>query len=145
MKLLTNPADIDRVVSTDFWNLAQPFIRYDTLDLVEMKDGIIHRIIGHDCETILDIHGKRLTVYTLDEYLSRYDDEGYDLVKAFQVVYRKDKSITLRLVVTPFFTEKKEQEIISHWTKELGCTVNVEKVQQIPLMHNNKRLVTITE
>lgn len=136
---------IGRVISTDFWNLAQPFIRYDTLDLVEMKDGIIHRIIGHDCETILDIHGKRLTVYTLDEYLSRYDDEGHDMVKAFQVVYRKDKSITLRLVVTPFFTEKKEQEIINHWTKELGCTVNVEKVQQIPLMHNNKRLVTITE
>lgn len=136
---------IGRVISTDFWNQAQPFIRYDTLDLVEMKDGVVHRIIGHDCETIIDVHGKRLTVYTLDEYLSRCDDEGHDLVSAFQVVYRKDKSITFRLVVTPFFTEKKEQEITRYWTRELGCPVNVEKVHKIPLMHNNKRLVTITE
>lgn len=136
---------VGRVVSTDFWNLAQPFIRYDTLDLVEMKDGVIHRIIGHDCETIIDAHGKRLTVYTLDEYLSRCDSEGHDLVNAFQVVYRKDKTITFRLVVTPFFTEKYEEEITKYWTEELGCRVNVERVSHIPLMHNNKRLVTITE
>lgn len=136
---------IGRVVSTDFWNIAQPFIRYDTLDLIEMKDGVIHRIIGHDCETIIDVHGKRLTVYTLDEFLSRCDDEGNELVNAFQIVYRKDKSIIFRLVVTPFFTKKYEEEITNYWTEELGCPVRVEKVSQIPLMHNNKRLVTISE
>ena len=136
---------VGRVVSTDFWNMAQPFIRYDTLDLVEMKDGVIKRIIGHDCETIIDAQGKRLTVYTLDEYLSRCDNDGHELVNAFQIVYRKDKSITFRLVVTPFFTEKYEEEITRYWTKELGCPVWVEKVSQIPLMHNNKRLVTISE
>ena len=30
---------IGRVVSTDLWNRALPFLRYDTLDLVEVRNG----------------------------------------------------------------------------------------------------------
>ena len=134
-----------RVVSTDFWNLAQPFIRYDTLDLVEMQNGVIRRIIGHDCETIIDAHGQRLTVHSFSGYFSRGNAEGQELVTAFQIVYRKDQSITFRLVPTPRYTKQFEQEIIDHWSSELGCIVNVECVEHLPLMHNNKRLVIVNE
>lgn len=136
---------IGRVVSTDFWNAAQPFIRYDTLDLVEMRHGKIQRIIGHDCETIIDASGQRLTVHSFSGYFSRGDTEGHELVTAFQIVYRKNQSITFRLIITPYYTDLFEQEIVSHWTKELKCKVIVEKVDKLPLMHNNKRKIIVNE
>jgi phenylacetate-CoA ligase len=58
---------IGRLVSTELWNLAHPFIRYDTQDLVELDSSAcgcgrnhlrINKIIGRDNEILSMPNGK---------------------------------------------------------------------------------------
>lgn len=133
-----------RVVSTDLWNSAQPFIRYDTQDYVEIKDGVIQRIIGRESDTIADIHGHRLSVHSFNAF---FNGKGLDvgLVKGFQIVCHKDQSITFRIETTPRFDQSAEQKIKEYWSRELGCVVKIEHVENLPLMKNNKRAVIVNE
>ena len=55
---------IGRVVSTDFWNKAYPFVRYDTGDLVEVSDGVITRIIGRQSEAVTSMSGVVFSIYS---------------------------------------------------------------------------------
>ena len=135
---------IGRVVSTDLWNRAQPFIRYDTKDFVEVRNGVIHRIVGRESDTIADIHGHRLTVHSFNAY---FNGKGIKAgtVSAFQIVCHKNQTITFRIEATPLFDHSTEQEIITYWSKELGCEVQVQLVENLPLMKNNKRAVIVNE
>ena len=136
---------IGRVVSTDLWNLAHPFIRYDTQDLVEVTDGKIVRIMGRECESYINANGQRFTVHNFVGFFQEDDRPTRQSVTAYQVVKRKDGGITLRLVVNDQYTPDIEHYIIDFWQQQLGVPVSVSIVEEIPLMHNNKRLTIIEE
>lgn len=136
---------IGRVVSTDLWNLAYPFIRYDTQDLVEVKEGKIHRIMGRECESLIDAGGRRYTVHNFVGFFQEDDRPTRQSVTAYQVVKHTDGSITFRLVVNKQYTPDTEHYITDFWHKQLGVSVNVELVDEIPLMHNNKRLTIVED
>ncbi len=136
---------IGRVVSTDLWNKAHPFIRYNTLDLVEVKEGRIIRIMGRECESLVVANGQRFTVHNFVGFFQEDNRPTRQSVTAYQVVIRKDGSITFRLVVNEQYTSDIEQYIIDFWQQQLGVPVNVAIVDKIPLMHNNKRLTIIKE
>lgn len=136
---------IGRVVSTDLWNLAHPFIRYDTQDLVEVKEGRIVRIMGRECESLIDSGGHRYTVHNFVGFFQEDDRPTNRSVEAYQVVKKKDGSISFRLVVNEQYTTDIEQYIIDFWQQRLGVPVNVTHVDEIPLMHNNKRLTIVEE
>ena len=132
---------IGHVVSTDLWNLAHPFIRYDTQDLVEVHDGKITRIMGRECETLVHANGEIFTVHNFSHFFL------YELssVLSYQIVKRKDGGITFRLVVNEQYTSGIERYIIDFWERQLDVPVSVSIVDEIPLMHNNKRLTIIEE
>lgn len=132
---------VGRVVSTDFWNLAQPFVRYDTQDLVEVRNGQIQRIMGRECDAFVHANGTLFTVHNFSHYFL-YDIEGVD---TYQIVKHKDGSITFRLVVKSQYTAEIEHDIIDFWQKQLGVFVDVKLVDEIPLMNNNKRLTIVEE
>lgn len=132
---------IGRVVSTDFWNFAHPFMRYDTQDLVEVKDGKIMRIMGRECEAIIRNNGEVFTVHNF----SRFFLHDLDSVDAYQIVRHKDNSITIRIVVNEHYSESVDAAIIDYWHKKLDVPVTVECVDEIPVMKNNKRLTIIEE
>lgn len=132
---------IGRVVSTDLWNLAHPFIRYDTQDLVEVKDGKIQRIMGRECDALVHANGEIFTVHNFSHYFL-YDVSG---VTAYQIVRHRDKSITFNIVTSSSYTPGSEEEIIHHWQEQLGVPVSVAVVDEIPLMKNNKRLTIVEE
>lgn len=136
---------IGRVVSTDLWNLAHPFIRYDTQDLVEVRDGIIQRIMGRECESYINTNGQRFTVHNFVGFFQEDDRPTRQSVTAYQVVKRKDGCITFRLVVNGQYNSDIEQYIIDFWHQQLGVPVSVTIVDEIPLMHNNKRLTIVEE
>ena len=136
---------IGRVVSTDLWNLAHPFIRYDTQDLVEVRNGQIQRIMGRECETLVDTCGGRYTVHNFVGFFQEDDRPTRQSVVAYQVVRHHDGSITFRLVVNDQYTPDIERYIVDHWHERLGVPVNVELVDTIPLMKNNKRLTIIND
>lgn len=136
---------IGRVVSTDLWNLAHPFIRYDTQDLVEVRNGQIMRIMGRECETLIDTKGGRYTVHNFVGFFQEDDRPTRRSVESYQVVKRRDGSIMFRLVVNDLYNQDIERYIVDHWQSLLGVPVSVSVVDDIPLMHNNKRLTIIEE
>lgn len=136
---------VGRVISTDLWNMAFPFIRYDTQDLVEIKDGHIQRIMGRECESLIDTGGHRYTVHNFVGFFQEDNRPTCQSITAYQVVKRRDGSITFRLVVNEQYTAEIERYIIDFWQQQLGVPVNVELVDEIPLMKNNKRLTIIEE
>lgn len=136
---------IGRVVSTDLWNLAHPFIRYDTQDLVEVRDGKITRIMGRECESYISANGQRYTVHNFVGFFQEDNRPTRQSVTAYQVVKRKDGGITFRLVVNEQYTSGIERYIIDFWKQQLDVPVSVSIVDEIPLMYNNKRLTIIEE
>lgn len=132
---------VGRVVSTDLWNLAHPFIRYDTQDLVEVREGHIIRIMGRQCEALIHAQG---TIYTVHNF-SHYFTHEVPGVEAYQIIKRQDGSITFRLMVGDQYSPAVERIIINHWTALLDRPVSVKVVNEIPLMHNNKRLTIVEE
>ena len=132
---------IGRVVSTDLWNLAHPFIRYDTQDLVEVAGGQIQRIMGRECEAIIQSNGNMYTVHNFSHF---FIFDVSNSVDNYQVVHHSG-GIPFRLVVNAQYTPAIEQYIIDHWHSLLGVPVSIEIVDNIPLMHNNKRLTIVKE
>lgn len=132
---------IGRVVSTDLWNLAHPFVRYDTQDLVEVKDGKIVRIMGRQCETMVEADGTLLTVHNFTHYFA----DNFPSVDGWQVVKLKNGGIRFRLVVNNDFTDNDRCNIIKHWTSIIGRSVDIEQVKALPLLANNKHLSIIDE
>lgn len=132
---------IGRVVSTDLWNFAHPFIRYDTQDLVEMRGGTIIRIIGRESDTIVSARG---TIYTNHNF-SHYFTHEIPGVDAYQIMKKRDGSIIFHLVVNGLYTPSNESSIINYWQNLLDLPVTIAIVDTIPLMGNNKRLTIIYE
>lgn len=136
---------IGRVLSTDLWNLAHPFIRYDTQDLVEVRNGQIQHIMGRECESLIDSGGHRYTVHNFVGFFQENDRPTKQSVESYQVVKRRGGGITFRLVVNNTYTAAIEQYIIDYWHNLLQVPVTVSIVDEIPLMHNNKRLTIVEE
>lgn len=132
---------IGRVVSTDLWNMAHPFIRYDTQDLVEVKNGSIIRIVGRQCETLIESNGALLTVHNFTHYFA----DNYPSVDGWQIVKKRDGGILMRLVVNKLFSSEDGHNIIQYWSSCIGKPVAIETVDKLPLMHNNKHLSIIEE
>ena len=132
---------VGRVVSTDLWNYAHPFIRYDTHDLVEVRCGQIINVIGRNSDVFDCGNGTFFTVHNF----SRYFLSETQAVDAYQIVRHQNQSVTFRLVVNSQFTEDTGKAIVDFWRQQLGMPVDLEIVGEIPLMNNNKRPVIINE
>ncbi len=132
---------IGRVVSTDLWNYAMPFMRYDTQDLVEVKDGRIIRVVGRESDVLIGDNGEMFTNHNFSHYFLF----EIDAVETYQIVKRRDRSVVFRLVVNNRYNDKIEKEIIQYWNNKLGAPVYVEVMDCIPLMNNNKRKVIVNE
>ena len=132
---------VGRVVSTDFWNLAHPFVRYDTQDLVEVHDGQIMRIMGRDCETMLEASGKMLTVHNFTHYFA----DNFPSVDGWQIAKKKDDGVEIRLVVNDLYDSTAGQQIVNYWSNSLGIPVRISILDELPLMNNNKRILIVDE
>lgn len=132
---------VGRVVSTDFWNLAHPFVRYDTQDLVEIKEGRIIRIMGRRCEAIVQANGE---IYTVHNF-SRFFIHELGSIEEYQVVKCRNGVLRFRLVVNDRYNDKTEQYITEYWEQRLGVDIEVEVLDSLPIMKNNKRLTIVDE
>lgn len=132
---------LGRVVSTDLWNFAQPFVRYDAHDLVSIKDGMIAAIMGRECEAYVVSNGTTFTVHNFSSYFIHENA----CVDAYQIVRKKTGIVVIRVVPNEEFTNQSTQKIIDDWSQRLGVSVVVEVVGDIPIMNNNKRLTIVDE
>lgn len=132
---------IGRVVSTDLWNFAHPFIRYDTQDLVEVQNGAITRIIGRQSDVFIKGNGAIYTVHNFSHYFL-HEIIGVD---NYQIRLHDDKSLTILLVTNHHFNAECINEITNHWSQLLSTQVNVLITDNIPLMKNNKYLTIVKD
>lgn len=133
---------IGHVISTDLWNYAHPFIRYNTKDLVEVRSGRIIRIMGRECEALVNsVDGTLFTVHNFSSFFLH----DIDSVLEYQIVKCKNGAIMFRLVVNRKYDESVRDFIIRNWSDRLGKNIVVEIVDEIPLLGNNKRLTIVDE
>ena len=132
---------IGRVVSTDLWNFAHPFIRYDAQDLVEVREGKIVRIMGRQSEALIRANGQVFTVHNF----SRFFLHEINAVDAYQIIRHQDESITFNIVANSLYSEEVKQYVIDYWHQLLNVPITVSVVEEIPLKSNNKRLTVINE
>lgn len=129
------------VVSTDLWNFATPFIRYNTHDRVEMRDGVIIRIIGRENEMFEAANGNRYTGQIICDYFS-YEAKG---VLAYQFVVKKNGQLLIRIVPDSSFDNDQQVKMISDWEQRTGQPVCIQIVKYIPVGRNGKSLTVISE
>lgn len=138
---------IGRLISTDLWNLAHPFIRYDTQDFIELEPGLcscgrqhlkIMRIIGRDNDILEMESGRKFIVHNFTGFFQTDLPEINASVDQFQVI--KEGSIVIfKLVVNNRYSDSVSDFIKKFWENEMNTTIKVEIVDYIPLTKSGKR------
>lgn len=146
---------VGRLVTTDLWNYAHPFIRYDVQDSVEIDSEPcpcgnqhlrIKKILGRDNELLIAPSGRRYTVHHFTVFFeSTVSPELRDSIDQFQFIQHKDGTTTLNIVVNGRYTPLVGKYLEDYWSREFGAAVEVNVVDRIPIMGNNKRRFVIIE
>ena len=145
---------IGRLISTDLWNLAHPFIRYDTQDYVEvdnstcscgMKHLKINRILGRDNEVLKLPNERKFIVHNFTIFFSVDSKELKRSIDQFQVIKKKDETVFFRLKVNNNYNYEIEEYIKAFWKDKLQTNVDVEVVECIPLTSSGKRRFILNE
>lgn len=144
-----------RLVTTDLWNYAHPFIRYDVQDLVELDPepcicGRVHlhikRLLGRDNEVLVTSSGKRYIVHHFTYFFEPTKTPQLNhSIDQFQIIQHADNTVSILLVVNENYNDQIADYIQEYWERELETSVDVQVVDRIPLMHNNKRRFIIIE
>lgn len=143
---------IGKLISTDLWNLAHPFIRYDTQDLVEIDSepcscGRSHlkikRIIGRDNDIIETVRN-RFIVHNFTIFFSRQDLPTFGKIEKFQV-RKLDNLVVFHLVVNESYNDMTEKFLINYWETEMGIKVEVSVKDDIQLTSSGKHKFIINE
>jgi len=137
---------IGRLITTDLFNLAHPFIRYDTQDYIEIdtepcicgrKLLKVMRIIGRDNDVLKMPSGKFFIVHNFTIFFSSNKPELNRSVDQFQVI-KTFSNVIFRLVVNNRFNYLVSNYIQKHWEKEFQIPVKIEVVESIPLTASGK-------
>jgi phenylacetate-CoA ligase len=143
-----------RLISTDLWNRAHPFIRYDTQDFIEIDDTPcvcgrkqlrINKILGRDNEVLIMDTGRRFIVHNFTGFFQVDSPEINRSVDQFQVVKKQDGTILFRLVVNSKYSASVSDYIRSFWENEFKARVTIELVDQIPFTQSGKHRFILNE
>jgi phenylacetate-CoA ligase len=143
-----------RLISTDLWNLAHPFIRYDTQDFIETdntpcicgrKQLRINKILGRDNEVLIMDTGRRFIVHNFTGFFQVDTPQIKRSIDQFQVVKKQDGTLLFRLVVNDKYSDSVSDYIRLFWENEFKARVTIEIVDQIQFTKSGKRRFIINE
>jgi phenylacetate-CoA ligase len=137
------PTNHGRLITTDLFNYAVPFIRYNTQDIVTTHNEkcsckrelfSIKKIEGREVDILKTPSGKNLIVHYFTGYF-----EWIKSVSQFQVIQYKADTIVLKIVPNNLFDSDEEKMIFSDISTYIGEDVNfsIEKVKKIPVNPKN--------
>ena len=141
-----------RHITTDLYNLASPFIRYDTQDYVVLDNTgdiqcsrpykSVTKIKGRDGDIIVTPSRKFFIVENFVAYFEYIKE-----VEMIQVVQTRVDHIEINLKVFDTFSKNIEQEIKTYWEKQFGpdTSVSINVVDQIKLTSTGKRRTVIRD
>jgi len=145
-----NHSNIGRLITTDLWNYATPFIRYDTQDIIELdennNEGLellrIKRIYGRESEILVTSDGKK---YFVNNFTGIFQDiHG---LKQFQIVQKEAEKFRVLIKVGDC-----ESQIVVNKVKDAlrflfsdRNEVEIKVVDDIPLEKSGKRRFIIRD
>jgi phenylacetate-CoA ligase len=143
------PGETGRVVLTDLWNFARPFIRYFTGDLAMADAGpcacgrgfpLMGPIDGRSQECLRTVSGKIIGPTVLGHYLFVYHDH-HDAIREYQLVQETRDQVRLSVVPTQGWRDGVGELIQNELENLLGkdMAVRIEKVAEIPPDKSGKR------
>ncbi|HPG38221.1 MAG TPA: phenylacetate--CoA ligase family protein [bacterium] len=135
----------ERLIVTDLFNYAVPFIRYDSQDYIIRKNKIcscgrslhnFEKINGRDSDILITPSGKYLIVHNFTGYF-----EWIESIEQFQVWQNQIDDIVIKIKVNKKFTDKEFKKVLNYWKNYIGNDVNVnlQIVDEIPLTASGKR------
>lgn len=146
---------IGRLITTDLWNYAMPFIRYDVQDMVELyaeqctcgrQHLAIKRILGRENEFLIAPSGRKYSMHHFTVFFNpTVTPQLNDSVEQFQFVQHSDKTVTIHVVINERYNKKIEQFLKDYWSKEFGTRVDIQVIERMQITHNNKRKFIIIE
>jgi len=146
-----NPVETGRHITTDLWNLAMPFIRYDTQDIITRSNthpdtGIsldaFSQISGRNSDIIVTPSGKYLIVHTFTIFFEYFEE-----ILKFQVIQPQPDRIRILLVVNDKFDDRTKEVVYKGLVDLIGKNViiEIEIVEEIPLLSSGKRRFIIRD
>ena len=132
---------LGRVVVTDLFNYAMPFIRYDTGDLAIMTknnsffkgSSVFAKVEGRRMDVLEDTEGNVISGFNIHHL------ESYPEIKQFQFVQEGRAEYRINLVVNKPL--EKESKIIEHFKNFLGmdAEIVISYMEEIPPLKSGKR------
>ena len=138
--------EMGRIVVTDLYNYAMPFIRYDTGDIGAIRrreDGklVLSSVEGRKTDVIFDSNGIPVSPHTITNTLWSFKE-----ISQFQFIQKTATEYVFRLNMngTDF---KREDELTKAIKKYLGdsASISFEYVTEIPVLNSGKRRIVINE
>ncbi len=131
-----------RIVLTDLYNTAMPFVKYDTGDIGvmewsdELKQPVLSKVEGRKMDLIYNVDGELVSSFIITNNMWYFTEIlQYQFIQLTEIDY---KFILNLGEGTPF---TREGELISLFSNILGITSNItiEYVDEIPLLNSGKR------
>jgi len=143
-----NDGEIGRIVVTDLYNYAMPMIRYDTGDIGSIayrrKNGIMKKCItnfgGRKVDVVYDSHGQCLSPHFITNKLWEFSE-----VKQFQFIQDDKDKYTIKINIEGDFTRRNEMEEMLITILGKDAKLNVEFVDEIPVLASGKRNYIVNE
>ncbi len=146
-----NPSRIGRLVTTDLWNFATPFIRYDTQDVVELSDEQcscgrdllqIERIYGRSSDILITPGGQYLTVNNFTGLF-----QNIPAVDQFQILQQATDEFRVLIKVNGGYDQSVHDQVMGIMKSVIkeDLKLRVEPVDDIPLNPNGKRRFLIRD
>jgi len=137
--------ELGKIIITDLYNRAFPFIRYEIGDLGSMQSDnkypflTLKELLGRESDTIYLPSGKKapgLTFY----YITRSILEKSSSIKKFIIIQKTINTFTFQIVSKIDLARPLKQAIISETTRylESGLNIEFEIVEQIRMEYSDK-------
>ena len=142
---------LGNITSTNLWNYATPFIRYNVMDIAKMSGticacgrglSVIDKIEGRDADVLITPSNRRIVVHYFTGYF-----EWVESVDQFQVIQTKRDQITVKLIPNNKFNSYEGDKIKNDLGKTIGddVRINLEFVDDIQLTRSGKRRFVIRD
>lgn len=141
--------EVGRIVVTDLYNYAMPFVRYDTGDVgawVETthfgkKVKAIGKFGGRVVDMIFDTAGNQVSPFAITNNMWEFQE-----VKQYQFIQKGPKKYTIKLNVDKnLFT--KEERLLFIFQEKFGsdADITIEYCDEIPVLASGKRRYIVNE